>query len=346
MSDQVSQKNIGEVIKAATRATALTRQLLAFSRREVPEVVVLSANDVVQDLLDMLRRLIGEHITLTTSLADDLDSIRIDRGQLEQVIVNLVVNARDAMPKGGRIRIDTANTYVDSDLKAHGGVIPPGDYVTLAVVDTGVGISDDVRPRLFTPFFTTKDRGKGTGLGLVTVQGIVTACQGYIVVRSEIGKGAVFTVYLPRIVDPARQRRTPSVEAIGPSAGPMASTVLIVEDEEAVRYLSRVILERAGHKVLEASTGEQAETLLSQSGPVDVLVADVMLPGGRGPDLFARLRRRYPALRVVFMSGYLEEDVIEETTTDPAMRFIQKPFVADALLTNVAALLATAGSGG
>jgi signal transduction histidine kinase len=165
IGDPVGRKNIDEVIKAAMRATALTKQLLAFSRRETPEVVVLNANEVVQDLLDMLGRLIGEHVILTTSLAERLHSIRIDRGQLEQVIVNLVVNSRDAMPRGGHIGIDTVNVPIDSEVSAHGGPIPPGHYVMLAVSDTGIGISDEVRAHLFEPFFTTKGRGKGTGLG-------------------------------------------------------------------------------------------------------------------------------------------------------------------------------------
>ena len=346
MNDPSRRRNVDEVVKAATRATALTRQLLAFSRQEVPEVTVLNANEIVTDLHDMLRRLIGEHMTLTTALADELDSIRTDRGQLEQVIVNLVVNARDAMPKGGGICIKTANVHVDADVSAHGGQIAAGDYVMLSVTDAGVGMSEEVRKQLFRPFFTTKDRGKGTGLGLATVHGIVTAAHGHIAVESEPGKGSTFRVYLPRVADAAHERLVPSVEPITLADDSPRSSVLIVEDEEAVRYLSRVILERAGHRVYEAATPEQAEALISDVGQVDVLVADVMLPGGRGPDLFERLRVRYPALRVVFMSGYLDEDVLEGAETDPAMRFIQKPFAAEALLGSVATLLDTAGSGG
>ena len=346
MNDPSRRRNVDQVVKAATRATALTRQLLAFSRQEVPEVTVLNANEIVTDLLDMLRRLIGEHMTLTTNLADQLDSIRTDRGQLEQVIVNLVVNARDAMPKGGGIRIDTANVHVDAGASAHGGPIAAGDYVMLSVTDAGVGMSEEVRAQLFKPFFTTKDRGKGTGLGLATVHGIVAAAHGHIAVESQPGKGSTFRVYLPRVADPACERLAPSVEPAALADDYPRSSVLIVEDEEAVRYLSRVILERAGHRVYEASTPEQAESLMSDVGQVDVLVADVMLPGGRGPDLFARLRVRYPALRVVFMSGYLDEDVLEGAHVDPAIRFIQKPFAAEALLGSVATLLDTAGSSG
>ena len=340
--DPARRRNVEEVIKAATRATALTKQLLAFSRQEVPAVVVLNANDIIQDLLDMLRRLIGEHIALTTSLADDLQSIRSDRGQLEQVIVNLILNARDAMPQGGSIRLETANVHIDSEVIAHGGRIALGEYVMLAVHDSGVGISDAVRARLFQPFFTTKVRGKGTGLGLATVYGIVSTGHGYISVDSEIGKGAVFRVYWPRIVDLQRERQTWNVEPASQRTRPSTSSVLIVEDEEAVRYLSRVILERAGYRVFEAGTPDQAETVLSKAGPVDVLIADVMLPGGRGPELFERLRPRYPELRVVFMSGYYDEMIPEVVQVDPAMRFLQKPFVAEALLGHVADLLSTA----
>jgi len=346
MNDPGRRRNVDEVVKAATRATALTRQLLAFSRQEVPEVTVLNPNEVVTDLLDMLRRLIGEHMTLTTNLADDLDSIRTDRGQLEQVVVNLVVNARDAMPKGGGICIETAHTHLETGVSANGGQVAPGDYVMIAVSDSGVGMSSEVQAQLFKPFFTTKDRGKGTGLGLATVHGIVTNAHGYIAVESEIGRGSTFRVYLPRVANAVRERLVPSAEPVVLTTEGPRSSVLIVEDEEAVRYLSRVILERAGHRVYEASTPEQAESLMSEVEQVDVLVADVMLPGGRGPDLFARLRVRYPALRVVFMSGYLDEDVLEGAEADPAMRFIQKPFAADALLGSVSRLLDAAGSGG
>jgi PAS domain S-box-containing protein len=346
MNDPARRRNVDEVVKAATRATALTRQLLAFSRQEVPEVTVLSANEVVTDLLDMLRRLIGEHMTLTTKLADDLGSIRTDRGQLEQVVVNLVVNARDAMPKGGGICIETGYVHVDAGVIAHGAQVAVGDYVMIAVKDSGVGMNEEVRAQLFKPFFTTKDRGKGTGLGLATVHGIVTGAHGYIAVESEIGRGSTFRVYLPRVATPAEERLVPSADPVVLTADSPRSSVLIVEDEEAVRYLSRVILERAGHRVYEASTPEQAESVMSEVGQVDVLVADVMLPGGRGPDLFARLRVLYPALRVVFMSGYLDEDVLEGAETDPAMRFIQKPFAAEALLGSVSTLLDAAGASG
>ncbi len=345
INDPVGRKNVDEVIKAAGRATALTKQLLAFSRREAPEVVVLNANEVVVDLLDMLRRLIGEHVILTTELADRLHSIRTDRGQLEQVIVNLVVNARDAMPKGGRLDVETANVQIASDVTAHGGLIPPGDYVVLSVRDTGIGISDEVRAHLFQPFFTTKVRGKGTGLGLATVQGIVTAAHGYIAVDSELGQGATFRVYWPRSVDPVRESRPPKDDPPRRDRPSISTSVLIVEDEEAVRYLSRVILERAGHKVFEAASLEQADAVLSERGPVDVLVSDVMLPGGRGTELFARMRLRYPALRVVFMSGYVDDEILAQTQVDPAMRFIQKPFAADVLLNSVTSLLATDEAG-
>jgi PAS domain S-box-containing protein len=339
IGDPVGRKNVDEVMKAAMRATTLTKQLLAFSRPEAPEVVVLNANEVVQDLLDMLRRLIGEDVILTTTLAERLHSIRIDRGQLEQVIVNLVVNARDAMPRGGRLDIDTANVHITSNVSAHGGPIPPGDYVTLAVSDSGIGISDKVRAHLFEPFFTTKGRGKGTGLGLATVHGIVTTAHGFIDVESEIGEGSTFKVYWPKSIDPARESRTTNDAPPHRAVAPVSTTVLIVEDEEAVRYLSRVILERAGHRVFQAATMEQAEVVLSEAGQIDVLVADVMLPGGRGTELYARLRIRYPALRVVFMSGYVDDEVQKHIRVDPAMRFVQKPFTADVLLNSVTSVL-------
>ena len=336
-SDPVSLRHVNEVIKAANRATALTRQLLAFSRRQAAELVVLDANDVVQDLLDMLRRLIGEHVTLTTMLAADLDSVRADRVQLEQVIMNLAVNARDAMPNGGFIRIDTANVRVDSAVAAQDGIIPLGEYVVLSVGDTGIGMTDEVRAHLFQPFFTTKERGKGTGLGLATVHGIVAACHGHIEVRTQAGKGTTFSIYLPKVSDLSVERRTRRPDAASPVEF-IPCSVLLVEDEEAVRYLARVILERAGHRVFEAGTIAEAESAMARAGFVDVLVSDVMLPQGRGTDLYARLRQRYPALRAVFMSGYAEDGVLREIEKDPTMRFIQKPFVAETLLRTVASL--------
>jgi CheY-like chemotaxis protein len=344
ISDPAGRKNVDEVIKAAMRATSLTKQLLAFSRPETPDAVVLNANEVVVDVLDMLKRLIGEHVVLTTDLAERLPSIRAHRGHLEQVIVNLVVNARDAMPRGGRIRIDTANVHIDSEVSAHSSHIPPGDYVRVAVSDTGIGISDEVRAHLFRPFFTTKGRDKGTGLGLATVHGIVTAARGGIAVESEVGRGSVFNVFWPTSVDPVRESRTKNTEPSHPDVPSMGSTVLIVEDEEAVRYLSRVILERAGHTVFEAATPEQAETVLSEVGSIDLLVSDEILPGGRGTALFAHLRVRYPALRVVFMSGYADDHILNQIQIDPAMRFIQKPFTAEALLGSVTSLLGAEGA--
>jgi PAS domain S-box-containing protein len=345
LADAGRQKNVDEIIKAATRATALTRQLLAFSRQQLPEATVLSANDVVQDLLDMLRRLIGENIALTTSLQPGLTPIRTDRGQLEQVIVNLVVNARDAMPKGGRIRIETSDVRLGAGLEVHGGPVVPGDYVMLSVADTGVGMSEDVRARLFQPFFTTKVAGKGTGLGLATVYGIVTAGHGYVTVDSELGKGATFRVYLPQVVNAGPAQVEAAVESMSRTTEPGRASVLIVEDEEAVRYLTRVIFERAGYRVFEAGSPEQAESVAGEAGPIDVLVSDVILPGGRGPDLFARLRTRFPTLRVVFMSGYADDALVDESQVDPAVMFVQKPFAADALLASVATLLGAVGAG-
>jgi PAS domain S-box-containing protein len=345
LTDPARRKDLNEVVKAATRATALTRQLLAFSRQQTPEVTVLNPNDVVQDLLDMLRRLIGETITLTTRLRGDIEAVRSDRGQLEQVIVNLVINARDAMPKGGLIQIETANVRVDGGLDAQGVRMLAGEYVMLGVSDTGIGMSADVRERLFQPFFTTKERGKGTGLGLATVYGIVTTSRGYITVDSEIGRGSSFRVYLPRVADAVAQQTAAVAAVANLQAEPGGHSVLIVEDEEAVRYLTRVMLERAGYRVIEAGTPEQAERMLYELGPVDVLVADVMLPGGRGTDLFARLRIRYPALRVVFMSGYGEDGILDDRQPDPAILFVQKPFVAETLLTSVATLLGAVGAG-
>jgi PAS domain S-box-containing protein len=319
--------DLEEVIKAGQRAAALTRQLLAFSRRQVLQPSAVDLNGLVTGMRQMLSRLIGEHVDLVPILAPDLGAVRADPGQLEQVLMNLVVNARDAMPSGGRLAIETANVELDESFMQD-VVIHPGSYVMLAVSDSGIGMDEATKQQLFEPFFTTKDPGKGTGLGLATVYGIVKQSGGYIWVFSEPGKGATFKVYLPRASgDIEVEKSTVSEEmAVG------TETVLIVEDEEAVRLLTRRILEEAGYRVFDAANPEQAEALFAQNRNLfNLLVTDVIMPGSSGPKLFERLAQLRPDLKVLYVSGYTDDTIVHQGQLDPGVALLQKPFTADAL---------------
>jgi CheY-like chemotaxis protein len=317
-----------EVVKAGQRAAALTRQLLAFSRKQVLQPTAVELNALVTGIRQMLGRLIGEHVELVTILAPDLGVVRADSGQLEQVLMNLVVNARDAMPTGGRVAIETANVELDESFMRE-VVVRPGSYVMLAVSDTGLGISETARRRLFEPFFTTKAPGKGTGLGLATVYGIVKQSGGYIWVYSELGQGATFKVYLPR----ANGENEAAAHAAGD--GPMAvgtESVLVVEDEHAVRLLTRRILEKAGYRVFDAPNAVEAEALFEQHKHLfSLLVTDVIMPGSSGPALFERLARQRPDLKVLYVSGYTDDTIAHQGQLDPGVEFLQKPFAADVL---------------
>jgi CheY-like chemotaxis protein len=277
----------------------------------------------------MLSRLIGEHVDLVPILAPHLGAVRADPGQLEQVLMNLVVNARDAMPSGGRLAIETANVQLDDSSAMQRGVVPPGSYVMLAVSDSGIGMNDATKRRLFEPFFTTKEQGKGTGLGLATVYGIVKQSGGSIWVYSEPGKGATFKVYLPR-VDGGGEVETRTVRDEAKAGG--TETVLVVEDEEAVRVLTSRILKEAGYRVFDAQNPHQAEALFEEHGHLfDLLVTDVIMPGSSGPALFERLARRRPDLRVLYVSGYTDDTITQPGHLTPGIQFLQKPFTADAL---------------
>lgn len=319
--------DMDEVIDAGHRAAGLTKQLLAFSRKQVLQPTQVDVNALVDGIRAMLGRLIGEHVDLVAILAPDLGTVRADRGQLEQVLMNLVVNARDAMPSGGRLAIETANVTLDESFMPE-VMIHPGPYVMLAVSDSGTGMSEATRQRLFEPFFTTKGPGKGTGLGLATVYGIVKQSGGYIWVHSEPGKGATFKVYLPRADGGASVGKRASAEA----APEGTETVLVVEDEQAVRLLTCRILEGAGYRVLAASNPEQAEALFGEHEDViDLLVTDVIMPGLTGSQLFERLVRRRPALKVLFVSGYTDDTIVHQGQLDPGVEFLQKPYTAEAL---------------
>jgi PAS domain S-box-containing protein len=317
-----------EVILAGERAVALTGQLLAFSRKQVLQPSIVDLNSLVTGVRQLLSRLIGEHVELVSVLAPDLDAVRADAGQLEQVLMNLAVNARDAMPSGGRLAIETANVELDQSFMRD-VLIHPGPYVMLAVSDTGIGMSEETKRRLFEPFFTTKEQGKGTGLGLATVYGIVKQSGGYIWVYSEAGKGTAFKVYLPRANRGGEvHQRTTTAEAVTPAT----ETVLIVEDEDAVRVLTRRILEKAGYQVFDAQNAQQAEALFEQHRElVHVLVTDVVMPGGSGPQLFTRLAQLCPRLKVLYVSGYTDDTIVHHGQLDPDVELLQKPFTADAL---------------
>ena len=330
VTDPRQAKDVSEILSAANRAAALTRQLLAFSRREPTEVVTLDVNGAIGGLTNMLQRLVGEHVELNTSLANELRTVRADRSQLEQVLVNLVVNARDAMPRGGSIEIETSNVHLSEDAIER-TLVKPGPYVRLAVSDTGVGIAEAIRPRIFEPFFTTKETGKGTGLGLATVYGIVTQSGGYISVYSELGHGTTFKVYLPAapgIVEAAG--RIEEGERPAPSG---TGTVLVVEDEDAVRSLAVTILERAGYNVFSARNPQEAEAAFEVSGrEFALLLTDVIMPGGSGPDLHRRLSASRSPLPVLYMSGYTGHVTLDHRRLETGAPFLQKPFDADVLL--------------
>ncbi len=314
----------GKILGSGRRAASLTRQLLAFSRKQLIEPKVLNINSVVAEIEKMLKRIIGEHIQMETILAPDLWSAKVDPAQFEQVVVNLAVNARDAMPEGGRLTIETANVVLDEEFVAEHLEMEPGEFVLLSVSDTGMGMSNEVKAHLFEPFFTTKRLGEGTGLGLATVHGIVKQSGGHIWVESEEGRGTIFTIYLPR-TDAAKSALAYSkVEADVPSG---TETILLVEDDPQVRELAHRVLQEQGYTVLEGSNGEEALQLLrSHTGSIDLLLTDVVMPGMSGKALADQLLRTQPDLRTIFMSGYTDEAIAHHGVLDPDVAFLQKPF--------------------
>ena len=327
------EKDLGEIIKAAQRATGLTKQLLAFSRQQALHGVPLDVNGLITDMTGMLARLIGEDIEVALALAPNLSPALADRGQLEQVVMNLVVNARDAMPGGGSVTIETADVELESS-SFHEEAIVQGHYVMLAITDTGSGMTKDTQQRLFEPFFTTKETGKGTGLGLSTTYGIVKQSKGYIWVYSELGLGTTFKVYLPRSSGAAPlSASSPVVGAPVPRA---TETVLLVEDEDGVRVLAKRLLEHAGYRVLEAVNGSDAEKVFAHNADsIDLVVTDVIMPGVGGPELLSRLHLKAPALRVLYMSGYTKQSAVQKAGIDRGLPFVQKPFTAAEFLRQV-----------
>ena len=328
-----AREDVVEMLKAADSATDLTRQLLAFSRRQVLEPQVIDLNEAVENTRNLLRRLIGERIDLVTALDAGTPFVRVDPGQLQQVLVNLAVNASDAMPGGGRLTIETANIdFTDTHHRGDEG-IAPGRYVMVAVSDTGSGMDAETREHLFEPFFTTKPVGKGTGLGLATVFGIVKQSGGYIYVYSEVGHGSTFKVFLPATnVDGTRSE----LQLRGSAPTNSGETVLLVEDTEAVRTLAQSILEGLGYRVIVASSAEDALEQLERSGErPDLVVSDVIMAGMNGPDLVRELRRRFPSMRALFTSGYSREELGRRSGYETGNSFIGKPYTPTALAQKV-----------
>ncbi|MGH7475295.1 MAG: ATP-binding protein [Longimicrobiales bacterium] len=317
-----------EILKAGESAAGLTRQLLAFSRRQVTQPEVIDLNEVVTHTEKLLRRLIGEDIVFVTALAPRLDHVRVDRGHLEQVLVNLAVNARDAMPDGGRLTITTGNVDLDEAYTHEHLAVTPGPYVMLAVSDTGIGMDAETQAHIFEPFFTTKAPGKGTGLGLATVFGIVKQSGGHVYVYSEPGSGTTFKIYLPASAEKAAVPVRRSV----PKAAGGTETVLVVEDNAPVRAIATRILEQIGYRVVTASSGEEALQLLdTDAARPDLVVSDVIMPGISGPDLCRQLAVRYPGLRVLFTSGYSGDALGRHGIEESGTLFIEKPYTPAAL---------------
>ncbi|MES1255156.1 MAG: PAS domain S-box protein [Acidobacteriota bacterium] len=326
-ADDSRQADIGEIQKAGTRAAGLTRQLLAFSRRQVIEPTRLDLNVVIADMRVMMQRLIGEDVSVVLKPGSALAGVLADRGQIEQIILNLAVNARDAMPMGGTLTIETDNVELDDHYATTHLGVKPGPYVALIVGDTGTGISPEVQARLFEPFFTTKEVGRGTGLGLATVHGIVMRSGGHVNVHSELGKGTSFRVYFPRTEVAERVADTPLVLAQPAPAG----TVLVVEDSDGLRVLIGRMLHRQGYTGLLAANAGEALRLFDENPSIDVLLTDVVMPGRSGPQLTTELIKRRPALKVIYMSGYTDEAIVHHGILDPGIIFLQKPFSIEAL---------------
>jgi signal transduction histidine kinase/CheY-like chemotaxis protein len=350
------RRNAEGIRDAADQAATLTRQLLAFSRKQVMAPRLVDLNGIVASIHAMLQRLLGETINLVTVTAPDLGGIKADPGQMEQMILNLCVNARDAMPDGGRLTVRTANVDLDEAAAARLSDARPGPYVRLEVSDTGVGMDAETRSHLFEPFFTTKEQGKGTGLGLSTVYGTVKQSGGHIAVESEPGRGSTFTVYLPRVAAPvAPVERAAAETPVARSGAPATEavltpgrgeTILLVEDAQRVRAVVREILEMSGYTVLEARHGVEAlEVSNRHAGTIHLLLTDVVMPQMSGRELSQRLATLRPGLKVLYMSGYTDDAIVRHGVLAAGIAFLSKPFTPDALALKVREVLDGAATG-
>jgi PAS domain S-box-containing protein len=332
-----------EIHKAGERAAGLTQQLLAFSRKQILQPRVLDLNHVMEEMRPMLERLMGENVEVCVQLHAEATTIRADPHQMAQVIMNLAVNSRDAMPRGGRFSIETGLVeWGESQIQSHPGA-HAGPYVLLAVSDTGAGMNEETRRHIFEPFFTTKEVGKGTGLGLSTIHGIVEQSGGYVEVASELGRGTTFQIYMPRAVDA-------QVDSEKPEAGPAIGgkeTVLVVEDQAVVRRYAAAALRTFGYQVLEAENADEALLVCErESERIDLILTDVVMPGLSGRELADRLKQRRPGIKVMFMSGYTDDAIVHHGAVEKDAEFIQKPFSPDQLAIKVRAMLVAAAEPG
>jgi CheY-like chemotaxis protein len=332
-------KMLAEANQAADRAAALTQQLLAFSRKQIIEPKVVDLNRMIGELHTMLVRLIREDIEIRYSPGEALRPVKIDVGQFQQVLVNLVVNSRDAMPDGGTILVETSNVELDEGYCARHPYVRPGRYVLLAVSDTGCGMTEEVKTHIFEPFFTTKPKGSGTGLGLATTYGVVKQSGGSIEVYSEVGKGTTVKIYLPLVEESAREAKE-EPHGINLSGG--SETVLLVEDEEVVRDISAAILRKLGYRVLQASNGMQAIGMAREyAHRIDLLMTDVVMPGMNGRELSERLLDIHPETKVLFASGYTEDAIVQHGVLEEGVSFIGKPYSPPALAKKIRDVLET-----
>ncbi|HEX3598016.1 MAG TPA: ATP-binding protein [Polyangiaceae bacterium] len=330
------RQEIEEIRKAGARAADLTRRLLMFSRQQVMEPKVLVLNDVLVSMDTMLQRILGADIDLVTLPAPSLGPVRVDRGSIEQVIMNLVVNARDAMPKGGKLTMETSDVVLDEDSAKQNLGLSAGRYVMLAVTDTGLGMDKALKERIFEPFFTTKEKGKGTGLGLSMVFGIVQQSGGGIWFYSEVGRGTTFKIYLPRVEDVAAPPRM--YEA--PASFRGNETILLVEDDDQVRLLACTILRRSGYNVLEARNAGEALLHAEQCrGMIHLLLSDVVMPQMSGPELSNRLRAARPDMQILWMSGYTDDSIVRHGVLEAKVAYLQKPITVESLTAKVRAVL-------
>ncbi|HEX8296744.1 MAG TPA: ATP-binding protein [Chthoniobacteraceae bacterium] len=331
--DTQPHSNLQEIRRAADRAAALTRQLLAFSRKQILQPSVANLGSIIADMDKMLRRVLGGNIDFLTLTSEDVGNVEVDLSQMQQVLLNLAVNARDAMAESGKLTIETANVTID---ERHSELyeVAPGDYVLLAISDTGCGMPPEVKARIFEPFFTTKDAGQGTGLGLATCHGIVKQSGGHIAVYSEVGKGTTFRVYLPRVDAPVFVPEEPVAIRSAPSG---TETVLLVEDEPMLRELGQMVLEDLGYRVLAAENGCEALRLLAQNEPVVIhlLLTDVVMPVMGGKELAAKLRPISPQTKIIFCSGYTEDAIFHSGGLEAGVYFLQKPYSVAAVAQKV-----------
>ena len=335
--DPESTEYVEEVRRATQRASALTSQLLAFSRRQVAQPRLVDLSEVVRQTDRMLQRVIGEDITLEIHLEENLPMVKVDPTHMDQVILNLAINSRDAMPGGGKLLIETAAVELSADYTGRHIGAEPGRYVLLAVSDTGTGMDEDTRRRIFEPFFTTKEQGKGTGLGLAIVYGIVKQNGGDILVYSEPGRGTSFKIYLPAVQGTAQATDAGGEIASTPARG---ETILLVEDDRPVRELARTLLSREGYRVLEARGGAEALLIAAEyRGPIHLLLTDIVMAGPSGSELARDLVAARPGTRVLYMSGYTDNRVVQDGALPPGTEFLQKPFTADGLRRKVREVL-------